>query len=581
MAHQPTDTVPPSAEESDRVSSEIREVLARLDRRPTDDARELLQAMSGDRAVLGRLDRPAYRLYRGVFEVLLFECINNTEGTLELSVVTASPLLHEYSSRVTTELAEIASMAASSLPGHAFTRWEALRESVQRRRSLNHTRSLVTSLEEREPLGSVMDAWQKVVAEPPTVRRTAQPGRTVRTAREVDAEQRARLASSPPVRFSSGYRTLDLALTGDDEPIGFIAPGEQNIFAGMTGTGKSSFSYGIVAAMTEDLRNWGFEDGLVAWFHTEEASSHKVAAAGLNEHGRFHHLADNVVVDNIGSSRRRIAEVLYETVIDAQRKADLTGRPITDFLVHIMVLDYIQAVTGEANEDPVRATFNTAELVMRGVQAWNPEEIAKFSGVSFQDYAGRAWPDGMENHEIAVVTFAQLNKQDDRLMLFRPNSKDHPIEEFTLEDSRDEPAYRDPSGRGWWWEVRPNDARILRQNQVSGSGQVLKNATNLVFLHRSRPYNNPAHVDTCTGESHLEDTRARLLPDKTRNGSALKVIPMAFDVNPNGPGARYFDIAAERALAEGRFVADDTWAQPGDPILPPRPKPHPLAGVRY
>ena len=84
--------------------------------------------------------------------------------------------------------------------------------------------------------------------------------------------------------------------------------------------------------MTQDLLNWGLPHAYVVLFHTEEASADKVEASGLQEGGRFHHLAENVVVSDIGSSRRRIAETLYDMVIEAKKRSDLTGLPIRDFL---------------------------------------------------------------------------------------------------------------------------------------------------------------------------------------------------------------------------------------------------------
>ena len=83
------------------------------------------------------------------------------------------------------------------------------------------------------------------------------------------------------------------------------------------------------------------------------------------------------------------------------------------------------------------------------------------------------------------------------------------------------------------------------------------------------------------GSTHLEDVRARLIPDKTRTGTSLKHIPMEFDIDEEGFRARYYDRGAELAIEQGRFKPDDTWQKPGDPILPKRSRPRPFAGVRY
>jgi len=574
----PTTEYTQSVAEVTSVRSELRQVLARLDRRPTADAEELIQTMASNVEVMHELDPNERTLYTGVYETLLHEC-SHTPGLLRYQTVLDSPVLTLYPASVAAEIRVIDEIEAPD--GTAFTRWQGLREQIARRKTRYNATRLIKLIDQLAPVSDLMEAHAKI--EPPTVRKSVAQHRTIRTAREVSADAKAVLTSQSKIRFSSGLRTLDLALTGRGEPIGFIGPGEQNVIAGITGTGKSSFSYSILAGMTQDLLNWGLIHAYVVLLHTEESSADKVEASGLQEGGRYHHLADNVVVQDIGSSRRRIVETLYDLVIDAKKRSDLTGLPIRDFLPYVVLLDYIQAVTGERQEDPTAASAITAELLLRGVQAWRPEELAKFSGLSFQDYAGMAWPEGMENHQVAVITFAQLTKQDDDKMAFRSGApRTHPLSDFTLEDPRDTPVWRDPGGEGGWlWEVREGDSRILKQNSIRGSGLILQNATNILFLHRSRPYNNPARIDPVTGERHLEDVRARLIPDKTRNGMTFAAIPMAFDVDQHGPKARYYDPHAEEALRQGRFTPDPSWTAPGDPILPVRPQPRPLFGVRY
>lgn len=563
------------------VTDEIHEVLARLEFHPNADARALVQTMAINKKVLGRLSPERRRTVKSVFEVLLFEWDNTPGGVVHYDALSRSPLLTEYRPEIRVEIERVARMVSGGLPdGTAPTRWEELREHVQRQETLRSARALVSRLRAKESREELLDAFRKL--EPPTVHRAEAAARTIKTAAEVDAEERALQETRPAMRFSSGYPTLDLALTGPDEPIGFVAPGEQTIFAGITGTGKSSFSYGIVPALAQDIRNWGLDEGMLVFAHTEESSAVKIRASGLARGGRYHDLASHVVVENIGSSRQRLVEVVYELVMRAQDRADQTGRDICDFLPYVLVLDYIQAITGSTNEQATQATFNTAELVMRGFQEWNPDEIAKFGGLTFRDYAGRAWPEGTDHHKLAIVTFAQLNKQDDRLMFYRPNSRDHPLGEFSLEDSSADPVWRDPiSGNGYAWEVRPGDARVMRQNAINGSQRILQNATNIISLHRSRSHNNPASFDEAAQRFHLADTRARLVPDKTRNGSQMVVIPMTFDVDREGFRARYYDTAATEEFLSGRFKVADGWREEGDPLLPLRPLPRPLSGIRY
>ena len=274
--------------------------------------------------------------------------------------------------------------------------------------------------------------------------------------------------------------------------------------------------------------------------------------------------------------------MVYDLVIAAMDKAQTTARPIQDFLPRIGFLDYIQSVT-ERGETDVQANITTAELILRGFQAFNPEEMAKFSGVDFRTYAGTAWPEGIEDHRMAWVVFAQLKKPaDENAMFFKAGSRNVQLSDFTLEDTAATPGWTDSSGSGWAWEVSENDFRIFRQNQIMGSAKILQNATNIILLHRSRPYNNPARKEVGPdGRPHLEDVRARLVLDKTRNGSQMLFVPMAFDIQPDGFRAQYFDLLGEQAMELGHFAADESYRQSGDPLLPRRPRPSPLSGVRY
>lgn len=568
------------------VLDTLRRVFASLHRKPTSDCVATVQNVMSNPKVLSFLSEETQDAYQGVFEVLLHECVNNEAGSLNLEFL---PVVREYDANVSAEVLAITSFVPHADKEAAASLWQALRESVQRHYSRSAAQEYQDLLNAQATVEKLMDAYRKIVDEPPTARKALTANKPVKNAREIAAEQRALSASMPSMRFSSGYRTLDLVFTGKGQPVGFLAPGEQAVVAGMTGTGKSSFSYGLVVGCTWDLINWGFPDAFVLWFHTEEESSDKIHAAGFDEGQRYHSLSKNVIVDAVGTSRRRMCEVIYLLTQKAEQLSKETGRAIEQFLPHICLIDYIQSLTSEKAGDPVKESIITAELILRGFQAWNFEEMAKWGGVSYQEFIGESVPAGMDHHRMAVVTFAQLNKQDDRLMAFKLDSgKDHPMTDFSMEDGRpgevgapDGPEWRDEQGTGWTWEVREGDSRILRQNAISGSSVILKNATTILFLHRSRPYNNPEAKVNGVGTGHLEDTRARLIPDKTRTGSRMKYVPMAFDIDLEGFRARYFDRRAEAAIEEGVFTPDQAWQGPGDPILPVRPRPRPLAGVRY
>jgi hypothetical protein len=566
------------------VRSSLQQVLAALHRQPTTDCIPTIQGIMAASKVIAQLSDELQQVYVGVFEVLTHECLNNPTGALNLH---CCPVVREYSKAVQEELDAIAEVAEAGVGDEANSLWSALKETVQRRFNRSAVERLLSLQDARANVEDLMTAWRQVIDEPPTARRALTNTKPVKTGRDVAAEHKTLTAQRSPMRFSSGYRTLDLAFTGRDEPLGFLAPGEQAVVAGMTGTGKSSFSYGLMAGMTQDLVNWGYPEGKVVWAHTEEESFDKLYAADFCEGQGFHHLAENVVIDAIGTSRRRLVEVMYTLTQEAARLAMETSRDITQFLPHILVLDYIQSLTSEKAKDPTTESIISAELLLRGFQAWNFEEMAKWGEVSYQEYTGETVPQGMENHRMAVVTFAQLNKQDDNLMAYKAGApKTHPLSDFTLEDTSPNPGWVDQGGSGWAWEVREGDSRILRQNAITGSSVILKNATIILFLHRSRPYNNPEAKDPVTGAKlgRLEDTAARLIPDKTRTGSTLKYVGMEFDIDPKGFRARYYDRRAERAILAGRITSrslDASWRKPGDPILPVRPKPRPLAGVSY
>jgi hypothetical protein len=284
---------------------------------------------------------------------------------------------------------------------------------------------------------------------------------------------------------------------------------------------------------------------------------------------RYHHLAETVAVAEVGSSREAFVMGLYDLVIDANERARATGRQITEFLPHIVVLDYIQSLSAEGENNVVDSTFKTAELILRGVQAWDPEEMRKFSGVDFASYAGMNWPKGMEHHRVATICFAQLVKAAGATGPYRPGAKGVQLSDYVVLDSNGEPM----------WEPKEGDQPVMGKSAIFGSSTILNNATFIVFLHRSNIHaGRSVGMD---GRTHLDDTRARLVIDKMRNGAMSPVVPMSFDSQVDGPRGQYFDPLAEHAMSQGRFSPDAAWRQTGDPILPARPAVRALAGWRY
>lgn len=561
------------------VVATLREIVAAQHRQPVAACLEVVRMISASELVLSTLAPEELRAWKGILEILTADCTNRTGGVTDLTYL---PLARQYDEEVTAELARIVDAIGAGGEHDPLATWFGLVEAVQRHRAVATAKTYLDALTARRSAEQLAELYRKI--EPPTTRKAVSATKPLLTARQLLAEhQAAQAGAGQSLRLSSGLPTLDRALTNNGEPLGFIAPGEQLVAAGLTGTGKTSFFYTILAGMTQDLVNWNKKDAKVVAFHTEEESITKIRGAGFAPGQKFHHLADNLVVVDIGSSRKRIVETLFDLVVEANRRAVDTGRPITDFLPYVVLLDYIQAVIEpEDRGDVTQATFVTAELLMRGVQKWDPDELAKFGGVDFRTYAGMSWPAGMDGHRVAIVTFAQLVKQDDKTMFYKPGTKMN-LSDFTLEWSEGGASTKpwvDPAGGKWYWKVEEGDLRRLGKNAIRGHGQILQNATNIVFLHRSRPENNPAIVRT-DGTKHLVDTRARLLLEKTRQGSNLPYVPLDFDLDADAFRARFYDKIAEEAVERGLLELDAIYSRHGDPMLPVRPVPRPLAGIRY
>lgn len=550
---------------STTVLATLRATLSAVHGMSPQAAGKLVSRITASPRVLGFLSSQLRRTYDGVFEVLVYESTITSSGQMNLSHL---PVLEVYSAEVAAEIDIIRAEIGVSTPVDPHAAWFSLVESVQRHLTRTAAVALADAIDEGAPLKELLPKHAAV--EPPTTQKATIRTGHVRSADQVVSELRSESAGRPAFRFSSGLPTLDLGYTGAGEEKGFIAPGQFIVVMGPTGTGKTSFSNTVTPAFGQDLRNWGLNDAFQVLFHTEEESIDKIRGFRMDVGQKFHHLARNLVIDAIGTSRRRMAETLYDLVISADEQSRSTRRPITDFLPYIVQLDYIQSVQ-DVGEDEKDATARTAEFLLRGVAAWNAEEMAKFSGVEFRSYAGMSWPSGMENHRVAVIGYAQLVKISDESLFFKPDKRGIQLSDFVLLDDKDEPL----------WDVRENDLRLFGKNQMRGSGIIAQNAHAIVILHRSVPYNNPARRSE-DGRMHLVDTRARILFDKSRSGSRLPYAPMRFDVQSTGFRAQYVDEVAERALASGKLgPVDPCYTEAGDPMLPPRPKRSRLASARY
>lgn len=550
----------------EKVVETLRAVLSSIHDKKTDSVQALVERIMASTKALACLSERDSEVYEGVFEVLLHECGVTNGGRINLNSL---PVAIEYSTRVRVELDVIAREAGTHI-GDPYALWEATVEGVQRFTARAAASGFVSAIDNRATVAQLMTAYKKL--EPPTTQKSLTRRQGIKTAKELSVEHKAALAGRTPMRFSSGMPTLDKGYTAAGQVAGLVAPGELIMIMGPTGTGKSSFSYAVTPAMTQDLHNYGLPDAKHVLFHTEEESIDKIDACRMLPGQPYAHLADMLIVDAIGTSRQRIAMTLYDLVIAADAQSREMKRPITDFLPYIVQLDYLQSIT-EQGEDEKTATANTSELLLRGVCAWNPEEIAKFSGVDFREYAGMAWPEGQQRHRVAVLAYAQLVKIDGDSERFRAGKSK--ISDFAFLNPDDKP----------YWDVKEGDLRLFTKGQMRGSGVVANNAHAIIILHRSVP--SPNAVDKTktepNGIEHLADTRARILFDKARGGNSIAYAPLSFDRQVDGPKAQYFDDLAEKAIELGLLKKYDKrfYTGRGSMILPQRPTVNPLEAYRY
>jgi hypothetical protein len=586
--HQDNASLESTLTDSAAIRSILVSVLAWCHDRTAEDVKALVERVRASKKVLACLSSDDRKVIAGVLELWLVEA--NSLSSESVFCVHDLPALTGYDDRVQRLVARIRSV--EELPHDAHATWQALVERVQRGLTVAGCNELVELIAANATTEEVMAHWRTLEA--PTSRKAeVRKASTGLTAAEFLAAHQAATAGRQAMRYSCGMRTLDQAYTVKGDPLGFIAPGQFYVVMGPTGTGKSSFSYGITPALSRDLRNWGLEDALQIFFHTEEETVDKLQGFGVYPGMANFDLADNLAVHAIGTSRKRMTEIIFDTVIAADERSRRTGRPITDFLPYVVQLDYIGSII-EQGENEVIATTNTAEFLLRGVAAWNPDELAKFGGVDFREYAGMSWPTGMEHHRVAVVGYAQLVKLNDEELTFRPGActcaNDAPTKcvkgsprvcaPANRRVSRSDYVLLDDQG-GEMWDLHEGDLRLFTKNHMRGSGVIANNAHAILILHRSQPYNNP--VRYADGKTFLSDTRARILFEKARTPVSLQVAPMAFNSQPSGFRAQYYDALAEHAIENGVLTNYDKryYRQSGDVILPIRPAATPLSQIKY
>lgn len=550
----------------DLVLTTIRSVIAASHGENPELLYSLVETIRDAKQVLSLLSDRQRQRVEETLSALAFTASNMEGGSVDLTDIPIVSQFGAYSDDVLDELGRIGAQLDVKLDGDPLTAWHALAETAQRAAAAASYRSALDAIEAKATPERLIEIHRTL--EIPTIKRAARNNTHGRSARDWDVELKLAEESAPLRRYSSGYRSLDLANTAPGEMLGWISAGDFSIKAAGTGQGKSSDASIAVPAAAQDMVNQGDTDAYVVLMHTEEEVSTKMAQMQLRDGMRNAHLADNVWITKVGTTLQRCALTLYDITIEAVTKAH--GDDVRPYLPRVVYVDYIQALKADPSQNEAEAVAQAANFFLYGVAAWDFEEMSRYSGVDFRTYAGMPLPDGMENHRVAVVSYAQLRKQDGGKQFYRAGAK-MDLGEFAVENHLGDPG----------WEVRPGDLRIPTQDEIRGSGVLLQHATNLIFLHRSTP--DQPIVREPGRPPRLADRRARFILSKTRNGKDVPFVPMEFSSNPN-PGTnkgQYFDVFAERAIAEGRFTPDSSYRQTGDFIIPRRADLDPLSGISY
>lgn len=578
----PYENIPPDFEEDptdsssslvDEILDTVRVCLASMSGRSCAEGMDMLGYVLSSSIVIDQLDDTQLRRLKRLFDVLSYAWGDDPHGTIDFNDV---PDVEAAGNSVKYQFTRIASTEKSDLVANPAGTWRALVGKVTRQATQKAAQRLIDACKTDAPDEELMVKFREIV--PPSAKTEVLNADFSMTVAQWEAQYRQAAAASAPYRISSGYPTMDYALTAkdasgaDNEPFGSFAPGELHIFGGATGSGKSAWARPLARNMAYDLvHGWGYSNAQILYAFTEENASIVLRAAGMAENMPFHHLAHNVTLANVGPSRKRLVHAVWDLVIKAYHRSQEQGIPITECeLPYAIFWDYIGG-TAEAGEpvDTVASQLN-ADLAMRGFAQWDPYAMETFSGENFSAYAGMPWPDGMEFFRPVVIAFSQFRKLADPVW-YDPSNKACNEADFTVENSDGSPG----------WEVRPGDFRVPTQSELRGSGILANHATAIYTLHRSRPQKNEKIRDEKLGRFRLQDDRARIIPTKTRNSADMPFFPMRFDSQPSGVRGQFYDILATEAIRKGQLVPTDCYREEGDPILPPRQVRTPFDLVTY
>lgn len=553
------------AGEPDAVLEAIRNVLAALHNAPVDDIMSTVGALQQESEMLDRLDDERRLTIRGVLEALMVECSDvDGAGKVDFTYV---PWAGNHRSEVRKEFELLKARAESGveLPNprsHLAATVAAIRDGVELEAAEAYKAAILGKLP-----GDEREKAFKSLRGPLTQRSESQENSYTRSLREWVDDHEAIEASGQGHRpLSSGLPTLDATTNGD----GFILPGEYWIIGAGTGHGKSAFTRPLVTALAEDLVNgYGRNHQKVIVGITEEEPYTVAQAMKAGPGQPYHHLADNIIITRVNSSRARLVEAVFDCVADGIRRSNETGLPVTEFLPAVCILDYIQAC-GEEGEDGNTGAVDRTGDMMKGICEWDLRTMEQTSGVSFSAYTGLEWPSGISHHRVGVVVLSQL-RQEPNDAYYKPGKGD--LSRYVM---------LHPDGRPMW-EVREGDYYLPDRADLRGSAKFLQHGTGILVLHRSNPLaplvKDP--TDPTGKRMRMSDPRARILVRKARNAARLPYVMLRFDSNPEGFRGQFYDDRGHQAVEQGRRKIAPSYRRQGDPMLPLRERTVVTTDVRY
>jgi hypothetical protein len=472
--------------------------------------------------------------------------------------------------RVATDVHEVLAEIARTTPEpYPEARLAGAVESARKQLARDAATALIRAVDRGEDPTELAAAHAAVVETPPTALDDS--GSTGGENLSV-VDLFANEDRSEGISISSGFASLDTALwTRKEFPKGLGRSGQLVVVVAPSGSGKSSWINTALPAAVMDVARQGHA-GRVLFHHNEDETADIFESMGLAPGKRYGALAENVAWIKT-TSREEFVKFFYREVLRAKRLSAETGLPVRSFMPPAVYSDYYQSLSSPNDKgNETVSTATTADMLLYGIANCDPVACRTFSGISFQEYTGEAWPDGLEGWGTLVVVTAQL--------LLKGNAKPFNPEKDNWRDYAAADALDNPV-----WQPQAGDYPLAKLDDIRGATKIIQHATTIVGLHRPRPRNNPEVGVGSNGYPTLADTRGFFTILKARFGQRMLVVPMEFNRQRNGgTKAQYIDAAAEAAMARPGSTMrydEELFRNSGDPITPLRPRRSRMKSVRY